>query len=103
MTAALVADYYGETNNAINYGSIYAFKALGGSFAGGIAALIRTGTLYGNPNFHWIRGFYFGAALGALAALTVAFLCRRPTEDQMIAAVSRDEAKEEARAKPAIA
>jgi hypothetical protein len=29
MTAALVSDYYGETNNAINYGSIYAFKALG--------------------------------------------------------------------------
>ena len=43
MTAALVADYYGETNNAINYGSIYAFKALGGSFAGGVAALIMTG------------------------------------------------------------
>ena len=93
MTAALVADYYGETNNAINYGSIYAFKALGGSFAGGVAALIMTGTLYGNPNFHWIRGFYFGAALGALAALTVTFLCKRPTEDQMIAAVrkGRDE------------
>ena len=91
MTAALVADYYGETNNAINYGSIYAFKALGGSFAGGVAALIMTGTLYGNPNFHWIRGFYFGATLGALAALTVAFLCKRPTEDQMIAAVRRGE------------
>ena len=37
-----MADYYGETNNAVNYGSIYAFKALGGSFAGGIAALIMT-------------------------------------------------------------
>ena len=47
MTAAMVADYYGETNNAINYGSIYAFKALGGSFAGGIAALTMTGTLCG--------------------------------------------------------
>src|SRR6202030_4767658 len=42
MTAAMVADYYGETNNAINYGSIYAWKALGGSFAGGVAALIIT-------------------------------------------------------------
>ena len=79
MTAAMVADYYGETNNAINYGSIYAFKALGGSFAGGIAALIMTGTLYGTAHFHWDRGFFFGAALGALAALTVAFLCRPPT------------------------
>ncbi len=83
MTAAMVADYYGETNNAINYGSIYAFKALGGSFAGGVAALIMTGTLYGNPSFHWIRGFFFGAALGALAALTVTFLCKPPTEGQM--------------------
>jgi MFS family permease len=100
MTAALVADYYGETNNAINYGSIYAFKALGGSFAGGVAALIMTGTLYGNPNFHWIRGFYFGAALGALAALTVTFFCKRPTEDQMVAAVRKGEMKEQARARP---
>ena len=49
----MVADYYGETNNAINYGSIYAFKALGGSFAGGGAALIMTGTLYGTAHFHW--------------------------------------------------
>ena len=87
MTAALVADYYGETNNAINYGSIYAFKALGGSFAGGIAALIMTGTLYGTAHFHWERGFFFGATLGALAALTVAFLCRRPTVEQMERAV----------------
>jgi Na+/melibiose symporter-like transporter len=87
MTAALVADYYGETNNAINYGSIYAFKALGGSFAGGIAALIMTGTLYGTAHFHWVRGFFFGATLGALAALTVAFLCKRPTVEQMERAV----------------
>ena len=62
MTAALVADYYGETNNAVNYGSIYAFKALGGSFAGGVAALIMTGTLYGTAHFHWACGFFFGAA-----------------------------------------
>jgi hypothetical protein len=64
---------------------------------------MMTGTLYGNPNFHWVRGFYFGATLGALAALTVTFLCKRPTEDQMIAAVRKGEEKEEARAKPAIA
>jgi hypothetical protein len=50
-----------------------------------------------------VRGFYFGATLGALAALTVTFLCKRPTEDQMVAAVRKGEKKEEARAKPAIA
>ena len=83
MTAALVADYYGETNNAINYGSIYAFKALGGSFAGGLAALIMTGTLYGTAHFALGVGVLFGAALGALAAVTVTFLCKRPTEQQM--------------------
>ena len=88
-TAALVADYYGETNNAINYGSIYAFKALGGSFAGGVAALIMTGTLYGTSHFHWAFGFFFGAAIGALAALTVAFLVKRPTREQMDAAVRK--------------
>jgi OFA family oxalate/formate antiporter-like MFS transporter len=87
MTAALVADYWGETNNAINYGSIYAFKALGGSFAGGLAAWIMTGTLYGTATFNWNRGFYFGAGLGLLAALTLIFLVKRPSEQQMEAAV----------------
>ena len=87
MTAALVADYWGETNNAINYGSIYAWKALGGSFAGGLAALVMTGTLYGNATYHWVYGFIFGAALGAIAALIVRFLVKRPTEEEMLAAV----------------
>jgi MFS family permease len=102
MTAAMVADYYGETNNAVNYGSIYAFKALGGSFAGGVAALIMTGTLYGNEHFHWAFGFFFGAAIGALAALTVGFLCKRPTLAQMEAAFAKSAANKE-QPKPAIA
>jgi MFS transporter, OFA family, oxalate/formate antiporter len=87
MTAALVSDYYGENNNAINYGSIYAFKALGGSFAGGVAALIMTGTLYGTNHFHWVFGFLFGAALGAIAALMLQFLVKRPTQEEMESAV----------------
>jgi MFS family permease len=103
MTAALVADYYGETNNAINYGSIYAFKALGGSFAGGVAALIMTGTLYGTAHFHWAFGFFFGAAIGALAALVIGFLCKPPTVEQMRAAVRATEEAEAKKAKPAVA
>jgi MFS transporter, OFA family, oxalate/formate antiporter len=87
MTAALVADYYGENNNAVNYGSIYAWKALGGSFAGGLAALVMTGTLYGTSHFHWVAGFCFGAGLGLLAALTLTFLVKRPTPEQMETAV----------------
>jgi MFS family permease len=103
--AALVADYWGETNNAVNYGSIYAWKALGGSFAGGLAALVMTGTLYGTATFHWVRGFYFGAGLGLLAALTLIFLVRRPSVEQMQAAVRAhaDAHSKKEKAKPAVA
>ena len=94
MTAALVADYWGETNNAINYGSIYAWKALGGSFAGGGAALVMTGTLYGTATFHWARGFFFGAALGAIAVLIMIFKVHRPTVEQMEEAVRKHEERE---------
>jgi hypothetical protein len=41
-----------------------------------------TGTLYGNAQYHWERGFFFGAALGALAAILVYTKCKRPTEAQ---------------------
>jgi len=103
MTAAIVADYYGETNNAINYGSIYAWKALGGSFAGGGAALVMTGTLYGTATFHWARGFFFGATLGLLAVLTMIFLVHRPTEEEMRKAVAAAPDAEARTAKPTVA
>jgi hypothetical protein len=64
-----------------------------------------TGTLYGTATFHWVRGFYFGAGLGLLAALTLIFLVRRPTVEQMETAV-RKHAEAEARkgrAKPVAA
>jgi MFS family permease len=91
MSAAIVSDYYGENNNAVNYGSIYAWKALGGSFAGGIAALVMTGTLYGTAQFHWVRGFLFGATLGALAAIIVYFKCKPPTLEEWNAALGTAE------------
>jgi OFA family oxalate/formate antiporter-like MFS transporter len=100
MTAAIVADYYGENNNAVNYGSVYAWKALGGSFAGGLAALIMTGTLYGNATFHWQRGFFFGAALGALGAAAVYFKCKRPTKEQWQTAVDKAAAAEARASRP---
>jgi len=93
MTAALVADYYGETNNAVNYGSIYAWKALGGSFAGGVAALVMTGTLYGEAHYNWLFGFLFGSALGAVAALTLTFKVQRPTVEDMRQAEAKALAK----------
>ncbi len=58
--------------------------------------------VYGKATFHWARGFYLGAGLGALAALTLIFGVRRPTEAQMEAAVRA--APEEAETpKPTIA
>jgi len=88
MTAAMVADYYGETNNAVTYGSIYAWKALGGSFAGGVAALIMTGTLYGNAKFNWTPGFLFGAGLALIATIIVYTKCKPPTVADMERAVA---------------
>ena len=96
MTAAMVADYYGETNNAVNYGSIYAWKALGGSFAGGGAALVMTGTLYGTATFHWPSRVLLRRGARRARALTVTFLCQRPTVEQMQEAVGKGEAKAQA-------
>jgi len=62
----------------------------------------RRRTLYGTATFHWALVFCFGAGLGALAALTLIFGVRRPTEAQMEAAVRA--APEEAETpRPAIA
>jgi MFS family permease len=97
MTAAIVADYWGETNNAVNYGSVYAWKALGGSFAGGGAAFVMTGTFYGTSHYHWVLGFVMGATMGALAMLTLVFFVRRPTVAQMESAVTGAEAAAKAR------
>ena len=92
LTPSLVADYYGESTQASNYGTIYAWKMVGGSFASGIAALIMTGTLTGQAHFHWGFGFAFGALLAVLAVLVVAFLCKRPTDEQYQRAFAVQEA-----------
>jgi hypothetical protein len=62
-----------------------------------------TGTLYGTAHFHWVFGFFLGAAIGLLAALTVAFLCKPPTPEQMAAPVRASTEEEAQKAKPAIA
>jgi hypothetical protein len=55
-----------------------------------------TGTLHGSAAFSWNRGFFFGAGLGALAALTLIFLVKRPSEARMEAAVRAAPEKAEA-------
>jgi MFS family permease len=83
MAPLLVADYYGENYNAINYATIYSWKALGGSFAGGLAAIIMTGNVLSNGTPNWFRGFVFGAILVVLAALVLGFLVKQPTLEQI--------------------
>ena len=63
--------------------------AVEASDAGGVAALIMTGTLYGTPHFAWFRGFLFGAILAALAAFVAYRYCYPPTREQMERAVAR--------------
>ena len=62
-----------------------------------------TGTLYGTAHFHWAFGFFFGAGIGALAALVIGFLCKPPTVEQMRAAVHATEEAEAKKARPAVA
>ena len=64
-----------------------------------------TGTLYGTATFHWVRGFYFGAGLALLAALTLIFFVNRPTVAQMEKAVEKAAAAEarKGKAKPVVA
>jgi hypothetical protein len=58
--------------------------------------------LYGASHFRWLAGFIFGASLGLLATVTVVSLVRRPTEQQMQAAM-RAAPDEVPATKPAIA
>jgi len=98
LTPSLVADYYGESTQAANYGTIYSWKMVGGSFASGIAALIMTGTLVGTPHFHWFAGFVFGAALAVLAVIVVWLFCKRPTDGQYQRAFAEQDAQDQAEA-----
>jgi len=83
MTSTIVTDYYGSNNNAINYATVYSFKAIGGSFAGGLAAIVMTGGLVVAGQVDWVGGFVFGFGLAILAAIVVYALCRAPTLEQM--------------------
>lgn len=89
LTALTVSDYYGENNNSGMYGTVYAWKSLGGGFAGGIAAMIMTGSVFGGDHFYWVRGFVFGIVLCLLASFVVFFLCKTPTMEQVKRAIAK--------------
>jgi MFS family permease len=70
MFAALVPDYFGENNNASNYGLVYSSKLLGSVVGIGVGASVIDNWGY--------TGAYWLAAASALLSAGIASLLRRP-------------------------
>ncbi|MDQ7804579.1 OFA family MFS transporter [Amycolatopsis sp. A133] len=81
LFAALTADYFGENNNASNYGLVYSSKLISGIVGAGLGKAVIDGWGYG-------PAFYLAAATSLLAAGLALFLRqpgRKPggTRDQL--------------------
>ena len=70
MFASLTPDYFGENNNASNYGLIYSSKLLGSIVGIGVGASVIDAWGY--------TGAYWLAAVSALASAGIAVLFRQP-------------------------
>ncbi|HET6709789.1 OFA family MFS transporter [Amycolatopsis sp.] len=70
LFAALTADYFGENNNASNYGLVYSSKLVSGIVGAGLGKMVIDGWGYG-------AAFYLAAATSLLAAGLALFL-RQP-------------------------
>jgi MFS family permease len=70
MFASLTPDYFGENNNASNYGLIYSSKLLGSVVGIGVGASVIDA--WGYTGAYWI------AAVSALASAGIAFFLRQP-------------------------
>src|SRR5439155_6330155 len=74
MFAALVPDYFGENNNASNYGLVYSAKLVGGVGGTGLAAGLVTDWGY--------TGTYILAGCIALFAALLTLLLRQPGRER---------------------
>jgi MFS family permease len=70
MFASLTPDYFGENNNASNYGLIYSSKLLGSVVGIGVGASVIDAWEY--------TGAYWIAAVSALVSAGIAFFLRQP-------------------------
>ena len=70
MFAALVPDYFGENNNATNYGMVYSAKLVGGLFGGGLGAVVVGAWGY--------TGAYILAGIMGLVSAVMALGLRQP-------------------------
>ncbi|GAB3882974.1 OFA family MFS transporter [Kibdelosporangium lantanae] len=86
LFASLVPDYFGENNNASNYGAVYSAKLVGGVGGGGVAAAVVTAWGY--------TGAYVLAGCIALLSAGMTLFLKQPgrpkrvTEDQEALAAS---------------
>ena len=70
MFASLTPDYFGENNNASNYGLIYSSKLLGSIVGIGVGASVIDAWGY--------TGAYWLAAASALVSAAIAAFLRQP-------------------------
>jgi MFS family permease len=78
MFASLTPDYFGENNNASNYGLIYSSKLLGSVVGIGVGASVIDSWGYG--------GAYWLAAVSALVSAGIAAFLRQPGRKHAVAA-----------------
>lgn len=70
LFAALVPDYFGENNNASNYGMVYSAKLVSGLFGGGIGAVVVASWGY--------AGAYTASGVVSLIAAGISLTLRQP-------------------------
>jgi OFA family oxalate/formate antiporter-like MFS transporter len=75
---AVLADWYGSKNSALNYSFLYSAKGFASLLGGGLAATLfeKTGT--------WNYAFFLSAALALLAALMAAYVRRIPLPQKVL-------------------
>ena len=85
MFASLTPDYFGENNNASNYGLIYSSKLLGSVVGIGVGASVIDA--WGYTGAYWI------AAVSALVSAGIAVFLRQPGRRTPAVAPSSAKAK----------
>ncbi|WP_329125506.1 OFA family MFS transporter [Streptomyces sp. NBC_01465] len=77
LFAALVPDYFGENNNASNYGMVYSAKLVSGLFGGGLGAMVVDSWGY--------DGAYAMAGGVSIVAACLSLLLRQPRGEKAVA------------------
>ena len=87
MFASLTPDYFGENNNASNYGLVYSSKLLGSIVGIGVGASVIDA--WGYTGAYWI------AAASALVSAGIAAFLQQPGRNEVAASKPRASTTEE--------